>query len=130
MPVFQPHIFLSLCVLFSLLMSFICKHHFQVQANLAKSDEYQVESWQDSQASSCLCADEAKTYHWNITAVRLGKRRKGLDGHREHRAKAQRLRSPPLLHLLCFFFPFRFTCFYFSLPKFILQINKQILFDR
>ncbi|XP_039730254.1 alpha-2-macroglobulin-like protein 1 [Pteropus medius] len=48
------------------------KDCIRVQANLAKSDEYQVESWKDSQASSCLCADEAKTYHWNITAVRLG----------------------------------------------------------
>ncbi|XP_036313262.1 alpha-2-macroglobulin-like protein 1 isoform X3 [Pipistrellus kuhlii] len=43
-----------------------------VQTNLAKSDEYQVESWADSHASSCLCADEAKTYHWNITAIKLG----------------------------------------------------------
>nr|XP_014706448.1 alpha-2-macroglobulin-like protein 1 isoform X1 [Equus asinus] len=48
------------------------KNCIRVQTNLAKSDEYQVESWTDSQASSCLCADEAKTYHWNITAVKLG----------------------------------------------------------
>ncbi|XP_070266822.1 alpha-2-macroglobulin-like protein 1 isoform X2 [Myotis yumanensis] len=43
-----------------------------VQTHLAKSEEYQVESWTDSHASSCLCADEAKTYHWNITAIKLG----------------------------------------------------------
>ncbi|KAF6338697.1 alpha-2-macroglobulin like 1 [Rhinolophus ferrumequinum] len=48
------------------------KDCIRVQTNLAKSDEYQVESWPDSQASSCLCADEAKTYHWNITAIKLG----------------------------------------------------------
>lgn len=108
MPVFQHHIFRSLCVLFSLLISFICKHPFQVQANLAKSDEYQVESWKDSQASSCLCADEAKTYHWNITAVRLGKRRKGLDGHGKRRAKAQRLRSPSFTAFALFLLSFSF----------------------
>ncbi|KAM8777502.1 LOW QUALITY PROTEIN: alpha-2-macroglobulin-like protein 1 [Rhynchonycteris naso] len=43
-----------------------------VQTHLAKSEEY-VESWTDSQSSSCLCADEAKTYHWNITAIKLGR---------------------------------------------------------
>ncbi|XP_037371219.1 alpha-2-macroglobulin-like protein 1 [Talpa occidentalis] len=48
------------------------KNCIRVQTNLAKSDEYQVESWAESQASSCLCADEAKTYHWNITAIKLG----------------------------------------------------------
>ncbi|XP_062051412.1 alpha-2-macroglobulin-like protein 1 [Lepus europaeus] len=48
------------------------KDCIRVQTNLAKSGEYQVESWADLQASSCLCADEAKTYHWNITAVKLG----------------------------------------------------------
>uniref|UniRef100_F1SLW8 Alpha-2-macroglobulin like 1 n=1 Tax=Sus scrofa TaxID=9823 RepID=F1SLW8_PIG len=48
------------------------KKCIRVQTNLATSDEYQVGSWPDSQASSCLCADEAKSYHWNITAVKLG----------------------------------------------------------
>ncbi|XP_028388838.1 alpha-2-macroglobulin-like protein 1 [Phyllostomus discolor] len=48
------------------------KDCIRVQTNLANSEEYQVESWADSQASSCLCADEAKTYHWNITAIKLG----------------------------------------------------------
>ncbi|XP_015419559.1 PREDICTED: alpha-2-macroglobulin-like protein 1 [Myotis davidii] len=43
-----------------------------VQTNLANSEEYRVESRTDSHASSCLCADEAKTYHWTITAIRLG----------------------------------------------------------
>ncbi|TKC52175.1 hypothetical protein EI555_018153 [Monodon monoceros] len=43
-----------------------------VQTNLAKSEEYQVEPETDSQASSCLCTDESKSYHWNITAVKLG----------------------------------------------------------
>ncbi|XP_032126250.1 alpha-2-macroglobulin-like protein 1 [Sapajus apella] len=48
------------------------KDCIRVQTDLAKSHEYQLESWADSQTSSCLCADEAKTYHWNITAVKLG----------------------------------------------------------
>ncbi|XP_026358288.4 alpha-2-macroglobulin-like protein 1 [Ursus arctos] len=48
------------------------KDCIRVQTNLGTSDKYQVESWADSQGSSCLCADEAKSYHWNITAVKLG----------------------------------------------------------
>ncbi|XP_007469423.1 PREDICTED: LOW QUALITY PROTEIN: alpha-2-macroglobulin-like protein 1 [Lipotes vexillifer] len=48
------------------------KECIRVQTNLAKSEEYQVEPGTDSQASSCLCADESKSYHWNITAVKLG----------------------------------------------------------
>ncbi|XP_017514328.2 alpha-2-macroglobulin-like protein 1 [Manis javanica] len=48
------------------------KKCIRVQTKLAESNEYQVESETHSQASSCLCADEAKTYHWNITATKLG----------------------------------------------------------
>ncbi|KAK2505055.1 hypothetical protein MC885_020269 [Smutsia gigantea] len=48
------------------------KNCIRVQTKLAESNEYQVEAGTDSQASSCLCADEAKTYHWNITATKLG----------------------------------------------------------
>uniref|UniRef100_G1QP34 Alpha-2-macroglobulin like 1 n=1 Tax=Nomascus leucogenys TaxID=61853 RepID=G1QP34_NOMLE len=48
------------------------KDCIRVQTDLAKSHEYQLESWADSQTSSCVCANEAKTYHWNITAVKLG----------------------------------------------------------
>ncbi|XP_045321680.1 alpha-2-macroglobulin-like protein 1 isoform X2 [Leopardus geoffroyi] len=48
------------------------KDCIRVHAHLAKSDEYQVESWTGPQDSSCLCADEAKSYHWNITAIKLG----------------------------------------------------------
>ncbi|XP_031526558.2 alpha-2-macroglobulin-like protein 1 [Vicugna pacos] len=48
------------------------KDCIRVQTHLAKSDEYRVESRTDSGASSCLCADEAKSYHWNITAIKLG----------------------------------------------------------
>nr|KAF6451459.1 alpha-2-macroglobulin like 1 [Molossus molossus] len=48
------------------------KDCIRVQTNLANSEEYQVESQTDFEASSCLCADEAKTYHWNITAIKLG----------------------------------------------------------
>ncbi|XP_043736825.1 alpha-2-macroglobulin-like protein 1 isoform X2 [Cervus elaphus] len=48
------------------------KKCIRVQTNLAKSEEYRVESQTGPQASTCLCADEAKSYHWNITAVKLG----------------------------------------------------------
>ncbi|XP_041491931.1 alpha-2-macroglobulin-like protein 1 [Microtus oregoni] len=48
------------------------KDCIRIQTHLAPSDEYQVESRAAGQASSCLCADEAKTFHWDITAVRLG----------------------------------------------------------
>ncbi|XP_077026073.1 alpha-2-macroglobulin-like protein 1 isoform X2 [Tamandua tetradactyla] len=48
------------------------KDSIRVRTNLAKSDQYQVQSWADSPASSCLSANEAKTYHWNITAMKLG----------------------------------------------------------
>uniref|UniRef100_A0A8C5VC95 Alpha-2-macroglobulin like 1 n=1 Tax=Microcebus murinus TaxID=30608 RepID=A0A8C5VC95_MICMU len=49
------------------------KDCIRVQTNLAAADGYQVNSWADSRASSCLCADEAETYHWNVTAVTLGR---------------------------------------------------------
>nr|XP_045725748.1 alpha-2-macroglobulin-like protein 1 [Mirounga angustirostris] len=48
------------------------KDCIRIQTNLGTSDKYQVESWTDSWGSSCLCADEAKNYHWNITATKLG----------------------------------------------------------
>nr|XP_058138725.1 alpha-2-macroglobulin-like protein 1 isoform X2 [Dasypus novemcinctus] len=48
------------------------KDSIRVQIHLAKSDQYHVESWAGSEASSCLSANEAKTYHWNITAIQLG----------------------------------------------------------
>ncbi|XP_007935351.1 alpha-2-macroglobulin-like protein 1 [Orycteropus afer afer] len=48
------------------------KDCIRVQTNLVKSEEYQVVSWADSETSNCLCADEAKSYHWNITAIKLG----------------------------------------------------------
>nr|NP_001178230.1 alpha-2-macroglobulin-like protein 1 precursor [Bos taurus] len=48
------------------------KKCIRVQTNLAKSEEYRVETQTATRASTCLCADEAKSYHWNITAVKLG----------------------------------------------------------
>lgn len=45
-----------------------------------------MESRAAGQASSCLCAEEAKTFHWDIAAVRLGKR--GLTGWGADRALA------------------------------------------
>ncbi|XP_037060065.1 alpha-2-macroglobulin-like protein 1 [Peromyscus leucopus] len=48
------------------------KDCIRIQTHLGPSDEYRVESRADGQASSCLCADEAKTFHWDVTAVKLG----------------------------------------------------------
>uniref|UniRef100_A0A8C0XJV6 Alpha-2-macroglobulin-like protein 1 n=1 Tax=Castor canadensis TaxID=51338 RepID=A0A8C0XJV6_CASCN len=48
------------------------KDCIRVQTNLAESDEYQVESLAGCQASTCVCADEAQTCYWNITATKLG----------------------------------------------------------
>ncbi|XP_051059496.1 alpha-2-macroglobulin-like protein 1 [Phodopus roborovskii] len=48
------------------------KDSIRVQTHLAPSDEYHVESGAGYQASRCLGANEAKTFHWNITAVKLG----------------------------------------------------------
>ncbi|KAL1790170.1 alpha-2-macroglobulin 1, partial [Sigmodon hispidus] len=48
------------------------KDCIRIQTHLAPSDEFRVESRADGQPSSCLCADEAKTFNWDITAVRLG----------------------------------------------------------
>ncbi|XP_007537691.1 alpha-2-macroglobulin-like protein 1 [Erinaceus europaeus] len=48
------------------------KDCIRVQTHLAQSVAYHMESQADTGASICLCADEAKTYHWNVTAVTLG----------------------------------------------------------
>ncbi|XP_067387062.1 alpha-2-macroglobulin-like protein 1 [Emydura macquarii macquarii] len=44
-----------------------------VNTSLAECPELQVESCSDCQYTSCLCANEAKTFSWNVTATRLGK---------------------------------------------------------
>ncbi|XP_036038664.1 alpha-2-macroglobulin-like protein 1 [Onychomys torridus] len=48
------------------------KDCIRIQTHLGPSDEYRVESRAGFQASRCLCADEAETFHWDITPVELG----------------------------------------------------------
>ncbi|XP_053896163.1 alpha-2-macroglobulin-like protein 1 [Malaclemys terrapin pileata] len=49
------------------------KDCIQVHTSLAESPELQVESCSGCQYTSCLCANEAKTFSWNVTATKLGK---------------------------------------------------------
>lgn len=74
---YQGH---PIAVLSSGPQTFPPNYGFQVQTELAPSDAYQVRSEAAPQASSCLCADEAKTLHWDITAKQLGKWRQGGRG--------------------------------------------------
>ncbi|CAM5081738.1 unnamed protein product [Natator depressus] len=48
------------------------KQCIRIQIMLAKSEEYQVKSHKGCEYTSCLCADEARTYYWNVTATKLG----------------------------------------------------------
>ncbi|XP_054998741.1 LOW QUALITY PROTEIN: alpha-2-macroglobulin-like protein 1 [Sorex araneus] len=49
------------------------KECIRVQTELAASDAYRVDAPAAPPASRCLCADEAQTLHWDITAVQLGR---------------------------------------------------------
>nr|XP_006120000.1 alpha-2-macroglobulin-like protein 1 [Pelodiscus sinensis] len=49
------------------------KECIQVNTSLAESPELRVESCPDCQYTSCLCAGEAKTFSWTVTATKLGK---------------------------------------------------------
>nr|XP_054510359.1 alpha-2-macroglobulin-like protein 1 [Agelaius phoeniceus] len=44
----------------------------QIQVALAKSSDFQVEPCQTCRDKECLCAEESKTFMWNVTAVQLG----------------------------------------------------------
>ncbi|XP_058716418.1 alpha-2-macroglobulin-like protein 1 [Poecile atricapillus] len=44
----------------------------QIQVGLAKSSDLQVEPCQTCRDKECLCAEESKTFMWNVTAVQLG----------------------------------------------------------
>uniref|UniRef100_A0ABM5FQT5 Alpha-2-macroglobulin-like protein 1 isoform X1 n=1 Tax=Pogona vitticeps TaxID=103695 RepID=A0ABM5FQT5_9SAUR len=44
----------------------------QVRVNLLESQEVEVMPCPDCQFTHCLCADEAKTFSWNMTATHLG----------------------------------------------------------
>ncbi|KAM4671522.1 alpha-2-macroglobulin-like protein 1 [Amazona ochrocephala] len=49
------------------------KDCIQVHTTLAETPELQVGACPGCQFTSCLCANEAKTFMWNVTATRLGK---------------------------------------------------------
>ncbi|XP_074907687.1 alpha-2-macroglobulin-like protein 1 [Buteo buteo] len=44
----------------------------QIHVALAKSPDYQVEPCRTCRDKECLCAEESKTFMWNVTAVQLG----------------------------------------------------------
>ncbi|XP_063250395.1 alpha-2-macroglobulin-like protein 1 [Prinia subflava] len=44
----------------------------QMQVALAESSDFQVEPCQTCRDMECLCAEESKTFMWNVTAVQLG----------------------------------------------------------
>ncbi|XP_057901421.1 alpha-2-macroglobulin-like protein 1 [Melospiza georgiana] len=44
----------------------------QIQVALAKSSDFQVEPCLTCRDKECLCAEESKTFMWNVTAVQLG----------------------------------------------------------
>ncbi|NXO64084.1 A2ML1 protein, partial [Phainopepla nitens] len=44
----------------------------QIQVALAKSSDFQVKPCQTCRDKECLCAEESKTFMWNVTAVQLG----------------------------------------------------------
>lgn len=47
-------------------------HHTQVRTTLTETPELKVDACPGCQFTSCLCANEAKTFVWNVTATRLG----------------------------------------------------------
>nr|XP_013055344.2 alpha-2-macroglobulin-like protein 1 [Anser cygnoides] len=44
----------------------------QIQVALAKSPDFQVELCRTCRDRECLCAEESKTFAWNMTAIQLG----------------------------------------------------------
>ncbi|NXW36890.1 A2ML1 protein, partial [Phaetusa simplex] len=44
----------------------------QIHVTLAKSSDFQVELCRTCRDKECLCAEESKTFTWNVTAVQLG----------------------------------------------------------
>lgn len=47
-------------------------NHAQVHTTLTETPELKVDACPSCQFTSCLCANEAKTFVWNVTATRLG----------------------------------------------------------
>ncbi|XP_054687790.1 alpha-2-macroglobulin-like protein 1 isoform X2 [Grus americana] len=48
-------------------------HHTQMRTTLAETPELKLDACPDCRFTSCLCANEAKTFEWNVIATRLGK---------------------------------------------------------
>ncbi|NXY09519.1 A2ML1 protein, partial [Pteruthius melanotis] len=48
------------------------QHCIQIHVALAKSSDFQVEPCQTCRDKECLCAEESKTFMWNVTAFQLG----------------------------------------------------------
>ena len=70
-----------------------------------------METQTATRASTCLCADEAKSYHWNITAVKLGKSRTWQVGKERTEVKNTTLSSATF----ALFSPSSmYICLYFS----------------
>nr|XP_041573953.1 alpha-2-macroglobulin-like protein 1 [Taeniopygia guttata] len=65
--VIRGETFLMKATVFSYLQQCI-----EIQVALAKSSDFQVEPCQSCRDKECLCAEESKTFMWNITAVQLG----------------------------------------------------------
>lgn len=55
----------------------------QVHVSLAKSSDFQVELCRTCREKECLCAEESKTFVWNMTAVHLGTAAKNGSGDDE-----------------------------------------------
>ncbi|XP_032907184.1 alpha-2-macroglobulin-like protein 1 [Catharus ustulatus] len=49
------------------------KDCIQVHTTLTETPELEVDACPRCQFTSCLCANEAKTFEWNVTATRLGR---------------------------------------------------------
>ncbi|KAM4906016.1 alpha-2-macroglobulin-like protein 1 [Sylvia borin] len=65
--VIRGETFLMKATVFSYLQQCI-----QIQVALTKSSDFQVEPCQTCRDKECLCAEESKTFMWNVTAVQLG----------------------------------------------------------
>ncbi|XP_065433527.1 alpha-2-macroglobulin-like protein 1 isoform X1 [Chrysemys picta bellii] len=48
------------------------RHCIKVRVTLAESAQFQVQAGEDGTYTSCLCADEGKTFQWEVTASSLG----------------------------------------------------------
>ncbi|NWS75316.1 A2ML1 protein, partial [Crotophaga sulcirostris] len=63
----QGETFLLKATVFSYL-----QHCIQIHVALDKSSDFQVEPCRTCRDRECLCAEESKTFMWNVTAVKLG----------------------------------------------------------